>query len=182
MSEGLSIRQVYTGTALELGLRSKPPQWVGWTGKQVKDVRQALANGQSTHDATESNKMSTILINSSEDGTPVSTLRLAARWLFTMRNIGFSPGLPPSFFNPAPKPIDRWTAARREARILLTCYLLIDFLILPFTFHPDFRTIEGSKNGSLYAPLKAPYPEGIPPWLSTIVLTFCMGVALHVGA
>lgn len=204
---------VFTGTALELGLRTKPPVWVGWTGTQVGDVKAALSNGKSQADATKERTPTTTFVSEPDEGTRLGTLRLACRYLYcargrhphaspvarnpqltlflrrpvrpvclaAMRNIGFTPGLAPSFFTPAPQAVERWTAAWREARILLFCYLLIDFLILPFSFHADFRTIEGSGAGSLYAPLGAPFPAGIPPWLSTIVLTFCIGVSLHVG-
>jgi hypothetical protein len=198
---------VWAGRALELGLRSEPPAWVGWTGTQVGQVKEALVNGHSPTEVTKERPATTLFnVDPSSEGTSFGTLRLATRYLFSgscpsahglrnctqrltfaipcpaMRNLGFSPGLAPSFFTPKPEPVERWKAARHQAGMLLSCYLFIDFLILPFSFHSDFRTVAGSQYGSLYAPLGPPFPAGIPTWLSTIVLTFCMGVSLHVGA
>lgn len=95
------------------------------------------------------------------------------------RNIGFSPGLAPSFFHPHPTSRPRREAIRAHLIAAVQSYLALDLILLPFSLHPDFRTIAGSKYGSLYAPLTAAWATWVPTIVSSYFLTFLVGLSLQ---
>ncbi|CDZ98025.1 hypothetical protein [Phaffia rhodozyma] len=147
---------VLSGKSIELGFRSETPKWIGWVGDEVKG--QTIKKEEKV-----------------QRDQNVARWVLAWRYVVSFRNIGFSTGLSPSFYAPHPAPIPRFQAIVRELKIILQCYLFLDFILLPYTFHPKFGSLELSHEGSLYAPF-----GNWPVWATSYGLALISGLSLHV--
>lgn len=65
-------------------------------------------------------------------------------------------------------------------KAVVQSYFALELILLPYTLHPHFKTIAGSRFGSLYAPVAAPF-DFVPTWMASFYLTFCVGLSLQAG-
>ncbi|KAL7409451.1 hypothetical protein BDY24DRAFT_403119 [Mrakia frigida] len=111
--------------------------------------------------------------------TVLGRIKIAGWFLLSPRNIGFSPGLAPSFFHPHPTSRPRREAILAHLKAVVQTYFTLELILLPFTFHRDFSTIGGSQYGSLYAPGKEGVYRYVPTLVASFGLTFCVGLSLQ---